>query len=69
LVQFDSILGWRESSNHVIDGDFSVESNIFPIDKFNASVYITESSEPEFNVKLLYGKPNEATDNQEESAL
>lgn len=62
LTKFDSILGWRESSNHIIDGDFSISSNIFPIQKFNTSVFITEGQDPQFNLMILYGKTAEMFD-------
>lgn len=62
LSGFDTVLGWRNSKNHIIDGDFAMSSNIFPIEKFNSSVFITEGQEPEFNIKLAYGKSNEALD-------
>lgn len=52
--KLDSILAWREDKNNIIDGDLFVTSNIFPINKFNASVFITEANDPEFKLKILY---------------
>lgn len=62
FFQFNAILGWREDKQHIIDGDFSIDSNIFPIQRFNSSVFITEGQDPEFNFKILYGKTSEMMD-------
>jgi hypothetical protein len=51
---FDAILDWRLDDTVVIDGDLFIISNIFPINRFNTSVYITETKEPEFKVKINY---------------
>lgn len=44
--KFDLDLGWRDNAKHVIDGDFAISSNVFPIQKFNTSVFISEGQEP-----------------------
>lgn len=53
--RFDLDLAWRENANHVIDGDFAISSNIFPIQKFNTSVFISEGQEPAFKIQILFG--------------
>lgn len=52
--QLNAILAWKEDENNIIDGDLFITSNIFPISKFNASVFITEANDPEFKLKILY---------------
>lgn len=54
--RFDTDLFYRLDSNHVIDGYLSVTSNIFPIEKFNTSVYISEGMRPKFDVQIQYGR-------------
>lgn len=57
--KFDTDLFYRLDSSHVIDGHLSVSTNIFPIEKFNTSVYISEGSKPKFDVQIQYGQSHE----------
>lgn len=59
FFQLDSTLKWCEDKSHIIDGGFWISSNLFPIQIFNTSVFITENVDPEFNVKIQYGRTND----------
>lgn len=58
--KFDIDLFYRLDPNHIIDGSLSVISNIFPIEKFNTSVYISEGTKPKFDVQIQYGNSHES---------
>lgn len=51
--KFDTELLYRDTS-HIIDGYFSVSSNIFPVNKFNSSVFISEGQNPRFDIQMRY---------------
>lgn len=52
--KFDTELLYRQDPAHVIDGYFIVNSNIFPIQKFNSSVFISKDTQPRFDIKIRY---------------
>lgn len=53
--KFDTELHYRQDPTHIINGYLTVNSNIFPIHKFNSSVFISENvQEPRFDVKIRY---------------
>jgi hypothetical protein len=52
--RFDADLIYRLDPRHVIDGHLAIASNIFPIERFNTSVFIAEGAKPKFDIQIRY---------------